>query len=68
MIVGSVFFGPIPFLATAAGAAIGRGIGHLISEADERLNENKMALGMAKKFGITEEISPAASASTLHFI
>ena len=50
------------------GFGIGFGIGHLICEADKRLNDNKMALGMAKKFGVTEEISPAASASTLHFI
>ena len=46
MIVGSAFLGPIPFLATAAGAVIGRGIiSHMISEADEHLNDDKMSLG-----------------------
>ena len=67
MIVGSALLGPIPFIATAAGAAIGFGIGQLINKADEHLNDNKMALGYAKMLGVTEENSPAASASKLHF-
>ena len=68
MLVGSAFLGPISFLATLTDMAIGRGIGHLICEADERLNDNRLAVGIAKKFGATAENCPAACARTLHFI
>jgi len=61
MIVGSIFLGPIPFLATAAGAAIGTGLTGLMLKADENLNDDKMIWGIAKKFGIRAENSPVAS-------
>ena len=66
IIACSAFSGPIGFIGAVAGLAIGHGISSLIFEADERLNDNKMTLGMAKILGATEN-SPAAVASTLHF-
>ena len=68
LIVGSIFLGPIPFLATAAGAAITGGLGHLMLKADENLNDDKMVWAMAKKIGIRVENSPVANESTIHFI
>ena len=60
MIVGSAIsgtlLGPLPLATTLTMAVTGRGISSLFSKAD--LNDNKMA----------PQISPAESASTLHFI
>ena len=68
MIVGfTITGGPIAFLTTVTGAAIGYGISHLISEGD-RQNDNKIGWGIAKIFGATPENSPAANSSTLPFI
>ena len=68
MIVGfTITGGPISFLTTVTGAAIGYGISHLITEGD-RQNDNKIGWGIAKIFGATPENSPAANSSTCYLL